>query len=772
MAGVGQSVPRVDGLEKVTGRVEYTINMEIPGMLHVKVLRSPHPHARIVAIDASRAERFRGVRAVLTREDLKSSRVDPYYGPVVRDQPIVAIDRVRYVGDVVAAVAAVDEQVAEEALELIAVEYEELPAVLDVAEAMRPGAPLLHESVRAADVAFADMRALNLGEGRSNVVSHFRLRRGDVDEGFRQSDEIFEDEFVVPAIQHLNMEPHAALAMVHPDGRIEVWSSTQNPSVIREQLAEVFRVDLSRIRVAAPYVGGGYGGKTYPKLEPLVVAMAMKARRPVKLVLTREEVFYTVTRHAVRTRIKTGVKRDGTLVARRCELLFDTGAYADIGPRTSKNTGYAAGGPYRIPHVAFDSYCVYTNKPPAGAFRGFGVPQVCWAYEQQMDMIAERLGLDPLELRLRNALDEGDAFFTGETLHAVPVKECLRKVAAAIRWGSPSQPAPPGRVRAKGLAAMIKSTMTPTVSAATMKMEEDGSVSILTGTVEIGQGSDTVLAQIAAEILSLPVERIRVTHSDTSVTPYDQSTSSSRSTFSMGNAVRLASLEIREQLIAIVAKLLEISPDDLECRDGRVIPRGSPERAVSYADVIRQHFGMAVGSIMGRGTWTTTGHLDPQTGQGKASAFWFTSAVGCEVEVDTETGQVDVLALASAVNAGKALNPRLCEGQIEGSLFFGLGATFYEEMLYEDGQLINPNLLDYRLPTTADLPGTMVPILVESPHREGPLGAIGIGESAVAPVAPAIGNAIARAVGEHVKALPITAEKVLQILRRREPAER
>ena len=764
MTAIGESVRRIDGLAKVTGAIEYTINLELPGMLHVKVLRSPHPHARVIAIDASRAERVRGVRAVLTRDDLARLNIDPYFGPVVRDQPVVAVDRVRYIGDTVAAVAAVDVEAAEEALEQIAVEYETLPAVFDAAEAMRPDAPRVHEGVRPADVDFADIRALNLGEGGANVASHFILRKGDLEVGFGEADEVFEDEFSVPAIQHFAMEPHAALAVAHADGRIEVWSSTQNPSVIREQLAEVFRTDLSKIRVVAPFLGGGYGGKTYPKLEPLVVAMAMKAGRPVRLILTREEVFYTITRHAVVTRIRTGVKRDGRLVARQCELLFDTGAYADIGPRTSKNAGYAAGGPYRIPHVAFDSYCVYTNKPPAGAFRGFGIPQVCWAYEQQMDMIADRLGIDPLELRLRNAVGEGDAFFTGEILHAVPVRTLLEKCAEAVDWPAPSRPASPTRRRGKGLAAMIKSTMTPTVSAATLKMEEDGSVSVLTGTVEIGQGSDTMLAQMAADVLALRLDRIRVVHSDTSVTPYDQSTSSSRSTFSMGNAVRQAALEVREQLLRMAATQLEIGVDDLEFRDGQVVPRGSPERALGYAEVIRRHFGMGVGSVMGRGTFTTTGHLDPRTGQGKASAFCFTSAVGCEVEVDTETGEVEILSLVGAANAGKVVNPVMAQGQVEGSLLFGIGSTAYEEMLYEGGQLVNPNLLDYRVPTMADLPRDMRSILVEDPHREGPLGAIGVGEPVVAPIAPAIANAVARAVGVRITALPITAEKILRAL--------
>jgi CO/xanthine dehydrogenase Mo-binding subunit len=765
MTAVGESVRRIDGLAKVTGTIEYTINLELPGMLHAKVLRSTHPHARVVSVDASKAERLRGVRAVLTRDDLKRWDIDPYYGPVVRDQPIVAIDRVRYIGDTVAAVAAVDAEIAEEALELIEVEYEDLPAVFDVKQAFNPEAPRIHEQMRPAEVSFADTHALNFAEGGPNVVTHFMLRRGNLEQGFRDADEIFEDEFVVPAIQHLAMEPHAALAAVHGDGRIEVWSSTQNPSVVREQLAEVFHADLSKIRVVAPFVGGGYGGKTYPKLEPLVVALAMKANHPVRLILTREEVFYTITRHAVVTRIKTGVKRDGRLVARKCEMLFDTGAYADIGPRTSKNGGYASGGPYRIPNVEFDSYCVYTNKPPAGAFRGFGVPQVCWAYEQQMDMIAERLKMDPVEIRLKNMYEEGDPFFTGEILHAIPLKTLTRKVTEAVDWKTPSRPSSPTKRRAKGVAAMIKSTMTPSLSAASMKMEEDGSVSVLTGTVEIGQGSDTMLAQVTADILALPVSRIRVVHSDTNVTPYDQSTSSSRSTFSMGNAVRSAAVEVREQLMQMAAAQLEISPNDLECREGKVVPKGSPERGLGYAEVIRRHFGMGVGSVMGRGTFKTTGHLDPRTGQGKASAFWFTSAVACEVEVDTETGDFEILSLVAGVNAGKTLNPRLSEGQVEGSVLFGIGATAYEEMVYDGGQLLNPNLLDYRVPTIADLPRDLRTILVEDPHREGPMGAIGIGEPAVAPVAPAIANAIARAVGVRVKVLPITAEKIFRALK-------
>jgi len=764
---IGVSVPRLENREKITGRIVYTINVELPGMLHVKILRSPVPHARLLRVDARRAEALAGVRCVLTRDDLTRGDIDPYFGPVVRDQPILAIDKVRYVGDAVAAVAADDVHTAEEALRLIDVEYEELPAVMDPLEAIRPEAPLIHDRLRSAEVGFADIKSLHLGQGYRNSASHFTLRRGDTARGFQEAALVVEDEFTVPSIQHAALEPHAAVAQVHEDGRIEVWSCTQNPSVIREQLAAIFKVPMTKVRVIAPYVGGGYGAKTYPKLEPLAVAMARKARRPVKIVLSREEVFYTVVRHAVRTRMRTGVTADGRLVARQVECLFDKGAYADIGPRTSKNGGYSSGGPYRIPHLALDSFAIYTNKTPGGAYRGFGVPQVCWAYEQQMDIIAERLGVDPLQLRLRNVVGEGDPFATGEILHAVPIREALLRAAEAIGWDRP--PAAPGgsRVRGKGLACMIKSTMTPTVSAATVKMEEDGSVTVLTGTVEIGQGSDTVLAQMAAEVLAVPPERVSVIHSDTAVTPYDQSTSSSRSTFSMGNAVRRASGEVRAQLVQIAARALECAEADIVLQDGAAYTRGAPARRLAYADLFRRHFGMGVGSLMGRGLFTTEGGLDPETGQGTASAFWFSGAGACEVEVDTETGGVSILTYVAVVNAGKVINPLLATGQVEGSVLCAIGHTFYEEMVYSEGTLVNPNFADYRLPTIHELPREVVVILLEDPHRDGPHGAIGVGEPAVAPVAPAVANAIARATGVRIRDLPITPEKVLRGLRAR-----
>ena len=769
-SAVGRSVFRVDGLEKVTGRVGYTTNLELPGMLHGKILRSELPHARLVRIDASKALALPGVVAVLTRDDVLEWNVEQKYGPVLRDQSIVALDKVRYVGDPIAAVAAVSEDIAEEALELIEVEYEELPAVFDAYEACQSGAPLLHGRNDQPKTSFEDTKALNIMQG-SNVATHFKLRKGDVEAGFAQADYIFENEYITPAVQHSHLEPHATLAQVHVNGQIEVWTSTQNPSVVREQLSEIFRVPLAKVRVVAPPLGAGYGAKTYPKLEPLTVALARKVGRPVRIVLTREEVFLTVTRHAVRFRLKTGVTRDGRITARRCELYYDTGAYADIGPRTSKNGAYVSPGPYRIPNVWVDCYCVYTNKPPAGAYRGFGVPQVCWGYEQQMDEIAARLGMDPVELRLKNVLVEGDAFHTGEELHAIGIKESLERVHQLLNQEPLAHPKQTHKRRGRGVACMIKSTMTPSLSTAVVKMDEDGSATVLTSTVEMGQGSATVLAQLASHFLHLPLEKVQVGPQDTQMTPYDQSTSSSRSTFSMGNALQRACQEVMSQLFDAASEQLEVSVDDLAAENGSIFVKGDPSRRKTYEEIITEKFGMRVGSIVGRGTFKTTGGLDHDTGQGKASAFWFTGANGCEVEVDTETGQIEILRFIAVADCGKAINPRQCEGQIEGSVSHGIGHTFYEQMLFESGQPLNPNFLDYQLPSIYETPKENISEVIETPHREGPLGAFGVGETSIAAVSPAIANAIYDAVGVRVHALPITPEKILKALREKEAQE-
>ncbi len=762
IADIGKTFRRLDYETKITGRAMYLADMQVPGMCHGRILRSPYPHARIKKIDASKALTVGGVLAVLTRDDiLHDEGIEPYYGPVFKDQTIVAVEKVRHVGDPVAAVAALTLDAAEEALRLIEVEYEELPAVLDVHESLKPGAMLVHESIKLPNSGFADLAELKPVEG-TNVCTHFKLDRGDIEKGFAEADHIFEDTFTLPATQHSFLETHACIASAEPGGRITVWATTQNPFVVRTQLANIFKVPVSRVRVIVPYLGGGYGGKVYPKVEPITVALAQKAGRPVRVVLSREEVFYTITKHAAVIRMKTGVKNDGTLVSRECEIHLDTGAYAEIGPRVAKKSGYTAAGPYRIPNLKIDSYSVYTNKPPAGAFRGFGVSQSAWAVESQMDIIAAALKMDPLELRKRNGYDEGDKFVTEETLRSIGFKECLDQVAKSIGWDSNKfkssnvQGSTGASLRrGKGLACMIKATITPSISCAVVKLNEDASLSIYAGTVEMGQGSETVLAQIAGKELGIPLQTIQVLGVDTDVVPYDLTTSSSRSTFHMGKAVQLAAQDIMRQLKQTVVTEYGVPEDRISFTDGKI---RLPEAQLDYAEVMFKRFGMQGGTLVGEGQVKTS--TKDEFGEKSTSAFWFLAAGAAEVEVDIDTGKFKLIKYATAVDVGKALNPLGCRQQLAGAAITGIGQAMFEEIAYDNGQLINPNLVDYVLPSLGDMPSVIDSITVEIPHKNGPFGAKGIGESALIPVAPAIANAIYDAVGVRIKDLPIKAEKI------------
>ena len=764
MSILGQNFSRVDGPAKLRGWAQFTGDMEMPGMVYAKVLRSAYAHARLTRVNAEKAQKLPGVVAVLTRDDLK--RMNAYFGPVVKDQPVVALDRVRYVGDIIAAVAAEEKDIAEEALELIEVDYEPLPAIFDPAEAMKPGAPILHgESARSETRLDRDQFHF---EKNSNVLSVYHASQGDVALGFREADEIFEDVYSSQKIQHGHIEPHAALAYWEPSGKLVIHTSTQNPSSIRAQLAELFNLPQSKVRVIVPFVGGGYGAKVHPRLEPLTATLARKAHRPVQWVLTREEVFLTAHCHASVVKIKTGVKRDGTIVARHVEGVYDTGAYALTGPSTIKNGGEVSGGPYRIAHQDLTTYCVYTNTPPTGPYRGFGVPQVCWAYESQMDDIARRLGIDPLELRLKNLVEEGDRFVTGDELVSVGISDCLKRAAEAVGWQSKQEQKDRelrGKVRGKGLAVMIKTTMTPSNSSALVRLNADGSAVLLTSSVELGQGTQTSLAQIVAEELGIVPERVSVTFPDTDVTPFDQSTSSSRTIFTMGSAARQAAGQIKQQLMEIGANVLEANIEDLELREGNLQVKGAPEKRRTISQLFQAHYGAAVGSMAGSYDNQTRGGIDPKTGKGKASAFFFLSACAAEVEVDSETGKVKIERIVSAVDAGKAVNPRQCHMQNEGSMIMSLGSALFEEMVFDNGQPVNSTFLEYMPPSMEDHPRQFGSVLVETPHPEGPYGAKGVGEAALGPVEPAIGNAIANALsGLRIKDLPIRPDRILRVV--------
>ena len=805
MSVVGSDVPRVDGNAKVSGSAQYTADIELPGMLHAKALRSPHPHARLVHIDASKAAALPGVMAVVTRDDLEG--LNPFYGAVVEDQPVLAMDRVRCVGDIVAAVAAEERDIAEEAVDLIEVEYEPLPAVFDVVEAARPEAPVLHEG-RFETQAAVFREQLNLNAG-GNVCSVFRAADGDVDAGFAEADEVFENTYRMPPVQHGHIEPHVATAVWESPNRLVVHTPCQNAVGLQEQLARIFDLPESGVRVIVPYVGGGYGGKTHARLEPVTALLARKAGRPVQWVLTREEVFLTGRRYGSFVRMKTGFKRDGALVAREVDVFYDLGAYALSGPANAKTGSYVASGPYRVPNRRLTTYAVYTNLPPAGPYRGVGVPHVAWAYESEMDRIARHLGMDPLELRLKNLLQEGDIFVTGEALVSVGISDCLRQAASGIGWrgreeqanpepgnggGTDRQTehsseevgeAPTARVeqadrapsdgaargalrRGKGLAVIMKSTTTPTASAASVRLNGDGSVMLLTSSTEIGQGVRTCLAQIVAERLGMPVDRVTVSAPDTDVTPYDKSTSSSRTTFHMGNAALRAAEEVRDQLLEAGAQALEVDKADLEFGATGVSVRGVPDRNLTIPQLLRVKYGDSVGSVFGSCNFQVQGGLDPKTGKGKAAAFWFFAACGAEVEVDVETGKVRVLDIATSVDVGKAINPLQCWLQNEGSMLEALGAAFFEEMVFEQGQPVNGTLLEYMLPSMEDHPERFQSLLVETPHPDGPFGAKGAGEAVIPAVAPAIGNAVANALGGvNITELPLRPERIVAALAER-----
>ena len=754
---IGQSPLRVDARDKVTGRTIFGVDLKLTGMLHAKVLRSPIPHGRIVSIDIEKAKKLPGVAAVVTGKEFSA-----LFGATIGDQGLLARDKVRLVGDSVAAVAAVDLDTAEEAISLIHVDYEPLPGVFDAVAAMNNREILIHEDLEKYSVAPGIFPVPG-----TNICNHFKLRKGDVERAFKEADLVLEDTYTSHMVQHAHLEPHAAIAQIDPSGRVMIWTNTQTPYFNRKAIAKALNLSLNKVRIMGTAVGGGFGGKSYLKAEPVCVALALKSRgRPVKLVYTRDEEFTIApVRHPALIRCKTGMKKDGTWLAQETELIFDTGAYADIGPRVTRNAGFSATGPYQVPHVRIDSYCVYTNNPVGGAFRGFGTPQITWAIESHVEAMAEALGIDPLELRLKNAVEEGSISATGQVLHSVGLKETLRQAADKIGWGRGQAP-----FRGKGIACMHKSTVTPSASSAFVKLNEDKSVTVLVSTVEMGQGATTLFAQMVAEELSIPVENVSVVRPDTDVTPYDMASVSSRSTFFAGNAVRRAAVDAREQILEIAAEILEANPKDLLLERGKIFVRGVPEKAIPLGEIpLGEAF--YVGSmgrgrgkpVLGRGSYAVEDatSLDRETGQGKnPSAFWMYASQAAEVEVDPRSGRVKILRISSAHDVGKSIHPVSIEGQIQGALVMGVGTALFEEMKMENGKVKNPNFAEYKLPSALDAP-EMIPVIVEEPHNQGPFGAKGLGEPALAPTAAAIANAIYAAVGVRIKDLPITPEKIL-----------
>lgn len=746
---IGHAERRNDGVEKVTGTALYTVDIDLPGMACGKILRSPYAHAKLKRVDASKAEQLTGVFAVITREDQKRLRM---FGAAYKDQTVVAVDKVRYAGDPVAAVAAVDEATANAALELIDIEYEELAAVTSLDEALADGAPLVHEASASGGELMGQRYEAPKEFSGTNYCYRFSYANGNVDLGFKKADHIFENVFSFPRVQHFSMEPHATVACFDGD-RLTLWAGTQEPFTLREHLADIFQIPQSKVRIIVPYLGGGYGGKLAVKTEPLTAVLAWKAQRPVRLAHSIEESFRTVTRHPARVRIKTGVTKDGKLVARQCLIHMETGAYADAGPRVTQKAGYRSFGPYRIPHMKTDAYTVYTNTVPAGAYRGFGTLQVTWAYESQMDIIAGKLGIDPLEFRIRNLLKKGELYTPGDTPVDCDLKAGLIQAAEEIGWKLKMKKP----YRGRGLAVCMKDGGgTYKVSSAAVKMNADGSVVLLTGTVEVGQGARTALSQVVAEELGIPFDAVTVAALDTEVTPYDINTNASSSTVVMGLSVQRAAQDLKRQLLRHGAKILKAKADQLALSGGKII--GAKNQSLTFVELMHRVFLSRSGELIGRGAYQST--KSPKAALGSPTNFWEISWGAAEVEVDRDTGEVKLVKYVSLADVGTAIHPMLCEGQDEGGVMNAIGHSLMEEMIYKDGQLLNPNLIDYRVPSFASLPKDFETILVESHNGPGPFGSKGTGEGGLLPVAAAIGNAIYRATGLRMYDLPLTPEKV------------
>jgi len=767
---VGKDIPRIDAFEKVTGTALYTADMKLQGMLHAKLLKSPHAHARIIRIDTSEAEKLLGVRAILTGKDV------PYkFGIYLQDKGMLAQEKVHHVGEPVVAVAADAEEIAEQAVELIKVEYEELPAVFDQRDAMKEGAPLVHERLHEYKHA-----PFIFPKPHTNIANHFKIRKGDVERGFAEADVIVENEFSQPQIHHVQMETHSSIGQWLPNGQINVWTSAQSPFAVRKLLGIGLGVPIHKIDVQVPYVGGGFGGKAGLHWEPLVVLLSKKAGgRPVKLVMSREEQFHTVAvRQGLYARIKTGVKRDGEITAEEIEYIWDSGANADYAVNVGRAAGYACTGPYEVPNIKCDSLTIYTNHPYGTAYRGFGYPELHWAIERQMDLVAREIGMNPVEFRLKNAALPGCITATGEKLRedVGQVDECIKAVAKEIGWGSKTKQGK--KTRGKGIAALWKAPAMPSFasSSAVAKLNEDGTVILLIGSTEIGQGTPTAFAQLVAEGLQIPIERVKVINrQETDYVPYSWQTVASRGAFMDGNAVLRAIEALKRQVKATAAQVLGMPEDALTISDGRVFVDKEPKKGLSLGEVATCGIlsdGRGIrGPILGYGYYTAEGltDLDPETGQGLPALMWTFGAQGAEVEVDPETGDVRVLKVVTALDLGKALNPSLVKGQIYGGTVQALGQALTEEFIFDEkGALLNNNLTDYKIPRAPDIPDEFVPIMIENPQRNAPYGARGIGEHTTVSLQPAVANAIYDATGVDIYDLPMSREKVWKALMKKE----
>ncbi|MBI2873893.1 MAG: xanthine dehydrogenase family protein, partial [Firmicutes bacterium] len=696
MPSVGKSVVRFDAAEKAQGKTRYLDDQVFPGLLYGRVIRSPFPHAAIESISVDRAREVPGLHAILTSADLPRTR----FGPYVKDTPLLAEGIVRYVGEPVALAAASSEEAAASAAALIDIRYRELPPILDPRKAGLEASALVHEDVTAYESVLPR-------KPEGNVCAAVRLEQGDVEDGFRKSYRVYEHEFETSAVSHCSLEPHVAVAQMDDRGILTIRASTQSLAKFQARVAEALNLPMHRVRIISPPLGGGFGAKLEPTAALYGAALALvTGGRPVKVANTmQDEIRFGRPRLKATIRIKTGVDRDGHLLARKADLIYDTGAYADEGPGATFAGSARAIGPYRVPNYLITGRCVYTNNYNAGAFRGYGVPQSAFASESQMDIIARDLGIDPLELRLRNAMGERDVPIGGRPLSGYSLRECLRAAAARADWNRvrdarrgdcPPRGSVPqnGSVPARGVGLACIQSITGMMNAeASVRLNEDGTVQVAVGTMEIGTGSETVLAQIAAETLGLPLDAVRMVTGDTEQVPYNYGMAASRTTFVVGNAVWKAASKVAGMVKAVAADLLKASPADLILREGRVTVDGMPEKSIPVAKVAK---------VASKVNLTPISAQDNYIVEGRAG--YAAGACMAEVEVDPETGGIEVLRLVAAHDLGRAVNPLLAEGQIHGAVSQGLGYALTEQLIFCRGEVLNGELHDYRIPTAVDLP--------------------------------------------------------------------
>lgn len=778
---IGVSVPRVDGVKKVTGAAKYVGDMKWPRMLYAKCVKSPYPHAKILSIDVSAAKALKGVHDVITGD---------YYtkrgGLYLEDKNFLAVNTVKFCGEPVVAVAAETPEIAEAACELVKVEYEPLPVINNPMEGMAKDAILIHPELHTYKVV-----PIFHPQAHTNISHHHIIRKGDADAAFKYAEEhpdeyyITEHEYHVPHVQHTPIENHIAVAQYEPDGKCTVWASCQSPYAVRQALSASFDIPLNKMRIISPYVGGGFGAKAGTTIEGIIIPLAMHSKgRPVMMEYTREEEFVnSYVRQGLYTKIKTAVRKsDGKFLAVQNDFYWDGGAYTEYGVNIVKASGFASTGPYEFDNVKTDAYCVYTNNPVGGPYRGFGMCEIHFGIEQNIDEVAKEIGMDPIEIRRVNGLAPGKSTGTGEIMKSCGFLEALDQVAEAIQYDKPCDPpSGPHKVRGKGIAGGWKSPSQPTNagSAAIIRMNEDGTFFLMTSGHDIGQGSDTALTQIAAEVLCCDPSKFTIRTGDTDHTPYEWQTVASRITYCAGNAIKLAAEDLKEKLLDLAQIKLGYIKRELYLEDGWIINRNHPESRMPMSDLA---LGLAFedgsgygGPAIGVGTFTLPNNInyDPATGYSpKPAAFWTTAVAGAEVEVDTETGIIEVKKMVESCDPGHIVNPELYKAQVEGGMMQALGTVLFEELKLKDGKVLNKSFVDYKIPTIDNAPETFIAMGVEHPEETGPYGARGIGEPAMVPGAPAIANAIYNATGCRFTEMPITPERMLKALQEKAAAEK